>query len=293
MAEQRHEEWWRSRQKNATVTGTWEEDAFQISLRHSEVAEDPLNVPTYCEVFPYHCIPHCGVYGFDDYFVALPMVTIQLSSPSLLYRKALFKTLPSSLRNAVNNKAVSGPNALDVFITVHPCPDFKSAVEPDKRELNLLYHPWVFREVGYMPEVNQHAVVEMGVFSPYNVAEVAEVVSEDTELLNGMAVNRMEERIVEVHGGMFSPRNAQVCLTAQTSVHAFYSCGWSSENRMAIVYHVMTSSEDIDKKLLEAVKSSNRIGELLAKFDKVSDQYVSLRPPLQEMNSLLYNNGKD
>ena len=49
-----------------------------------------------------------------------------------------------------------------------------------------------------MPEVNQHTVVEMGVFSPYNVAEVAEVVSEDTELLNGMAVNRMEERIVEV-----------------------------------------------------------------------------------------------
>ena len=49
-----------------------------------------------------------------------------------------------------------------------------------------------------MPEVNQHAVVEMGVFSSYNVGEVAEVVSEDTELLNGMAVNRMEERIVEV-----------------------------------------------------------------------------------------------
>ena len=110
---------------------------------------------------------------------------------------------------------MSGADKLDVFVTVHPSPDFKSALEPDKREVNLLYHPWVFRDEGFASEANQQAVVEMGVFSPYNVTEVTEVVCEDTVLLNGIAVNRMEERIVEV---------VRCCAFAAACLQTQYFC---------------------------------------------------------------------
>ena len=115
----------------------------------------------------------------------------------------------------ISVQAVSGANEMDVFVTVHPSPDFKSALEPDKREVNLLYHPWVFRDEGFVSEANQQAVVEMGVFSPYNVTEVTEAVCEDTDLLNGIAVNRMEERIVEV---------VRYCVFAATCLQTHCCC---------------------------------------------------------------------
>lgn len=49
--------WWIRRRKNTSVTGTWLEDVFQVSLRSPEVEEDPLAVKTFSEMLPYHCIP--------------------------------------------------------------------------------------------------------------------------------------------------------------------------------------------------------------------------------------------
>jgi len=49
--------WWRGRGKNKTVLGTWNNDAFQVSLRDCREGEDPIGVPLLHEMLPYFCMP--------------------------------------------------------------------------------------------------------------------------------------------------------------------------------------------------------------------------------------------
>lgn len=49
--------WWKGREKNKTILGTWNNDAFQVSLRYREAGEDPLVIPLLHEMLPYFCIP--------------------------------------------------------------------------------------------------------------------------------------------------------------------------------------------------------------------------------------------
>ena len=49
--------WWLGREKNKTVLGTWNNDAFQVSLRDCGALEDPIGVPLLNEMLPYFCIP--------------------------------------------------------------------------------------------------------------------------------------------------------------------------------------------------------------------------------------------
>ena len=49
--------WWKVREKNKTILGTWNNDAFQVSLRHRAAGEDPLVIPLLHEMLPYFCIP--------------------------------------------------------------------------------------------------------------------------------------------------------------------------------------------------------------------------------------------
>jgi len=49
--------WWIARQKNKTVLGTWDDEAFQVSLRDRWSVEDPLAIPLLHEMMPYYCIP--------------------------------------------------------------------------------------------------------------------------------------------------------------------------------------------------------------------------------------------
>ena len=51
------EAWWMGREKNKVILGTWNNDAFQVSLRDREVVEDPLTIPLLHEMLPYFCIP--------------------------------------------------------------------------------------------------------------------------------------------------------------------------------------------------------------------------------------------
>jgi len=45
------------RKKNKVILGTWDNDAFQVSLRDNGVVEDPVKVPLLHEMLPYFCVP--------------------------------------------------------------------------------------------------------------------------------------------------------------------------------------------------------------------------------------------
>ena len=46
-----------SREKNKTILGTWNNDAFQVSLRDRGAGEDPVVIPLLHEMLPFFCIP--------------------------------------------------------------------------------------------------------------------------------------------------------------------------------------------------------------------------------------------
>ena len=54
--------WQLLRCRNKVVQGTWEEEgAFQVSLRDRALPEDPLHLPLFSDILPYHCVPHMYV----------------------------------------------------------------------------------------------------------------------------------------------------------------------------------------------------------------------------------------
>lgn len=62
----------------------------------------PLSGPSVCVAF----FPS-GVYGFEDYLMALPHAVLHLQSGPLVERReksALFAALPSSIRNLIQRK---------------------------------------------------------------------------------------------------------------------------------------------------------------------------------------------
>lgn len=97
-------------------------------------------------------------------------------------------------------QAPGDPDHLDMFISIHSTPDFKSGVEPDAREVNIVYHLWVFQSVEMLGDQAQYLqqTVEMGLFQPYNIAEVGQDVCEGSEELDGISVNRLGPRVVEI-----------------------------------------------------------------------------------------------
>ncbi len=45
--------------KTSNVRGTWVENAFQVDLRDGNYSPgDPLSIPLFSEMHPYHCVPH-------------------------------------------------------------------------------------------------------------------------------------------------------------------------------------------------------------------------------------------
>ena len=97
-------------------------------------------------------------------------------------------------------QAPDNPEHLDIFISIHSTPDFKSGVEPDAREVNIVYHLWVFQSVEMVGNQAHYLqeTVEMGLYQPYNITEVGQDVCEGSEQLDGISVNRLGPRIVEI-----------------------------------------------------------------------------------------------
>ena len=97
-------------------------------------------------------------------------------------------------------QAPDNPENLDLFISIHSIPDFKSGVEPEAREVNMVYHLWLFQSVEMLGDKAFYLqeTVEMGLYQPYNVTEVGQDVCEGSEELDGIAVNRLGPRVVEI-----------------------------------------------------------------------------------------------
>ena len=61
------ENWCLRRERNRVVLGSWDDCAFQVSLKSRAKPEDPLAVALFHELLPYHCLPHWCVLAVCRY----------------------------------------------------------------------------------------------------------------------------------------------------------------------------------------------------------------------------------
>lgn len=69
-------------------------------------------------------------------------------------------------------------------------------------------------------------------------------------------------RTVCVHDCRFSPENAQMQLTHDTSVITFFSVA-RTDQRQVVAYHVVCGTEKAEAALKESLKSVQTLGDLL------------------------------
>jgi len=293
---------WRRLTKSRAPLGTFDETAFQLQLtlqsgaaaaaaaggggggegegpsreQHEQqeklACSDPLTVPLF-DGLGYHCVPHCGVYAQDDYVPAIPFVFLTLPFELLLRCiSSKSRCLPGRLCEALSlhqDCFSFPPEASTSFhLMVHPAPQMKECQHLlccSTRELNVITHTWTFPGVRFTHELEVETVVDMGVFGASGVEET-HLDMQDSRF-NGLPINRLEQRMVIIHWQSFSPLNAQVKLTENMPWHSFFllTRHWAS-SRQCLSYHVILESDQVCRRVHEAVARMSTLGELLDYF---------------------------
>jgi hypothetical protein len=154
--------------------------------------------------------------------------------------------------------------------------------EEELRSINLMYHAWCFPDLVPSLEAVGHCELDVGVFDAHNVAPVRSVLDEaraeaegtvQPNLQGGAPFDRVAPRQCVVHELNFSPCNLQLRLDASLEpdlpCHCFYSvCRRRAARppyaRYAISYHVLPSSMDAQRRLLEVAGAAHTPRELVA-----------------------------
>jgi hypothetical protein len=177
---------WHGLCKSKVLTGTFDEDAFQLQvectaaeanagsaedtksqlastttpiLRERLESREPLTVPLF-DGLGYHCAPHCGVYAQDDYEPALPFVFVSLPY-ELLQRCTLDRAsglLPHKLREELTGPASPwfATSSSSFYVMVHPIPLMKECQHfmcDSRREINVISHTWTLPDVQFTREL--------------------------------------------------------------------------------------------------------------------------------------------
>ncbi|XP_065908356.1 uncharacterized protein [Dysidea avara] len=237
-------------------------------------------------MMPYFCIPQCGVYGHEDYHMALPLLLVHLPSGPVIQKGSLYHCLPVELQAVLNQNMATQPSQLDVLLTVHSRPCFENGIDPSLQHINLLFHTWAFQgvDLAITPEISDDVV--MGIFGPNGVHEVAQDIVEE---LNGVPVQRTGKLVVYIHGGArFSPHNAQLGLDDDVSVHSFFSYGYQPHTgRSVVTFHLMCSNENGEAPLKKCLTGCKDVGEVVANFDNLSNTRPEFTAHLTSINNLL------
>ena len=156
------------------------------------------------------------------------------------------------------------------FVIVHsqhrpaPCQKLMCTNED---EVNMMYHTWLWGDThgaDFSMEMELSTRVHMGIFEGAGVQPV------HTDLEDsGVEFDRMGERSVIIHGGCFSPANAQLQLAPLDSEAAGCICSWAAlahhteTARAVLSWHVLPRSNATADAMRRAAGSSQTLRELL------------------------------
>jgi hypothetical protein len=213
--------------------GTTFEGSFHATLS----PQNDLNIPIFSDILPYYCIPTCGVYHVDDYILTDPLCILNIPPRNILKKihtehSSIYTNgvLPSQLRYVIPESS-----QISFVIVIHSLPAFSNA---DVKEINVLYHLWTFNDNSAAVD---HVTLSVGGYCPQGVIEHDNDICEE---LNGLSLNRLENKIQYMHDGYsLSPNNAQLILMNDAAIHGFLSVAVQQSAGTILSYHIIPSKQ--------------------------------------------------
>jgi hypothetical protein len=207
--------------RNRHVTGTFEVQTFQVSLRRHAPRDEPLGVG----VFPglgYHCLPQLGRYG-HEYDPTPPIALIELPDDFIDQQR-----LPASVLAAIAPDRARGIE-IEFYVALHARRGLVDDAEGEATRVNVMAHMWAFSHAHFDPSVRVEDLIEIGVFDPFgaasanprgghinniNINDDAKVDADADADGAGDAVpfHRLGRRVQCVHDLRFSPDNCHLHL---------------------------------------------------------------------------------
>mmetsp|Transcript_18122 Transcript_18122/g.28373 ORF Transcript_18122/g.28373 Transcript_18122/m.28373 type:complete len:298 (-) Transcript_18122:667-1560(-) len=243
------------KEKAKEVVGTIVSDAFLLSCCE-QGTDSAVSVPLF-DGIPVHTNVHLGCYG-DFYLPFFPVILLELPPPSHpgVPNGCHF---PPPLISCLKGSDVP-PESFVVahsLPTLGPCQHF---ICENEDEMNLMFHPWVYRGCVFNELFSDIQVVQMGVFGANGILPV----HQDLKSFHarGIPFDTLEEREVSVHNQCFSPANAQVQLCPEAQMAFFFSVGRTQTSREIITYHLVPLTPTVEALLLKIAAESRTLCDL-------------------------------
>lgn len=124
-------------------------------------------------------------------------------------------------------------------------------------EVNLVYHPWLFRNE-LIDETYCHSYTfKAGVFNYYGIRPVHQDLVD-----GGIPFDEMDERTACIHSMLFSPENCQFQVEYENEIAFFFSYCVFNE-RSVLCFHVIPLNEEKENQLRKLSSQSNYVGQLI------------------------------
>ena len=164
---------------------------------------------------------------------------------------------------------------VDFYFIVHtqPVPSLcQKFLCENMDEINMIFHCWLFQEASCDPEETFIDQLDMGIFEPQGVIPVHQDLLDSgvefgatsprlaSHYLKLVSTCQIHYRTVCIHGGRFSPENAQLQLLHNCDIHSFYSVA-KSPGRSVVTFHVLPAHEKAEQTIKGCLSYS--IGSLL------------------------------
>ncbi len=144
--------------------------------------------------------------------------------------------------------------------------DATYVVQDKPKELNLLYHGWVFPDI--QRGETRSTLIPMGI-----ITEDSHGITSDSLSVDQLALREIVPHPSEGTGMCCSPNNARVTVNYDLPVNAFWAVA-KNGNKIAVSFHCLVLQNQIEKDLnscLHAAQNLNQAFEELAKVPAIHD----------------------
>eukprot|EP01096_Ripella_sp_DP13-Kostka_P000258 TRINITY_DN10334_c0_g2_i1.p1 TRINITY_DN10334_c0_g2~~TRINITY_DN10334_c0_g2_i1.p1 ORF type:complete len:325 (+),score=114.66 TRINITY_DN10334_c0_g2_i1:25-999(+) len=268
------------KRRNAVLSGTFDDDAFQIALTEKDDEEDVINLELFDQL-GYHCVPHLGVYG-DNYDPFVPFVLVKLPTENLFKRAQRARDHPESQQDieglpaSLVSRLDHNPLVLnDCFVMIHPRPirsECQHLTCSETNEINLMFHTWVFQGMKLDSEETCN-VIHVGAFECEGIFPTH--MEAQDEAYRGTPIEETGPRLLILHFSKFSPLNNQIKMADDVPYYSFFSFAQLGPlfhpTKQVITFHLLPGSDELESTLRDVVRRSSSVLDLLEKLSSVSE----------------------
>lgn len=172
----------------------------------------------------------------------------------------------AKLNETINNYEVE---ETEFYFLCHSMPipsECQKFMCQNMNEVNIIYHPWLFKKEDIDETYCQTRIFKAGVFNYYGIQPA------HLDLMDGgMPFDDMDDRTACIHSMLFSPENCQFQVEYEKEVSFFFSyCVF--DERAVLCFHVVPLNEEKENQLRKLSSDSKYVGQLIEELKKFQPQ---------------------